>query len=204
MKTICRVMAFWFLCVVVAAHGGVVKSAAAARSIATMSPAEEEEAFKNLFIGLTEDSLPEVVVLPSCITNIGRNYWLMSTKCRDLTISGSSITCPNSAFFFGSPNLMHLRLPNVVAINSWIANSANDGAAIYCPKCRRFGNSRYIFFNGTSTRKLDVYIDEIPCEEIKAIPNFPGCDTLGLPHLTFHGSDGKLTWNGSEWVFTAE
>lgn len=25
-----------------------------------------------------------------------------------------------------------------------------------------------------------------------------------LPNLTFHGSDGKLTWNGSEWVFTAE
>lgn len=181
-----------------------VKGAIAGRSIGTSEKQEEEAVYKELFIGLTEDSLPETVVLPSCITNFGRPYWLMSTKCKDLTVLGNTIKCSNNTFFYGSPNLKHLRLPNLTEINYWVAGSASDGVAIYCPKVRSLGNNRYVFYNSSSDKRLDVYITEIPCEEIKAIRNFPGCDTPGLPNLTFHGSDGKLTWNGSEWVFSAE
>ena len=163
----------------------------------------EEEMYKELFVGLTGDTLPETVVIPSDVTKIGRQYWLASTTAKDITFLASDITAANNSVAYISTRLSKIRLPNITVYKSWgfVSNCYVSHLDLYIPKCRMFASATYLF-DPPANKTIGIHIEEIPCSEIKSIPNFPGLHANNYSSATFYGSDGSITWNGSEWVIS--
>lgn len=166
----------------------------------TKSGNAEEEMYKEFFIGLTEDTLPETVVVPADVTKIGREFWLMSSTCKDITFLADMTSFKNNNTAYGSPNLKIIRMPNQTSI-SYPGPTMNGGAEeLHIPNVKSFGTRTYVF--GTSASRLDIYIDNSTCAQIMAFPNFSGATPGQESKLFFHGSDGIISYDGSSWIIT--
>lgn len=160
----------------------------------------EEEMWKELFVGLTENTLPETVVIPADVTKIGRQFWLMSSTCKDITFMSDMTSFQNNNTAYGSPNLKIIRMPNQTSIG-YPGPTMNGGAEeLHIPNVKSFGSKTYVF--GTSASRLDVYINNSTCAQIMAFPNFSGATPGQESKIFFHGSDGIISYNGSAWVIT--
>ena len=183
----------------------IIKGNAGARNIVnSQNSREEEQLYKQLFLQLASDTLPTRLELPIEVWRFNRNFWLHSSTVEELTILANSVEVKaNNIFCYGSPKLATLKFPNLVAYPSWglHMNFAVSHLNLFIPKVRVFGSKTYCF-DPPANKTIRVYINEITCEEIMAIPNFPGLHQSAYARCTFHGSDGTLSWNGSEWVVT--
>jgi len=159
----------------------------------------EEEMWKELFICLTENTLPETVVIPADVTKIGREFWLMSSTCKDITFLADITSFRNNSTAYGSA-VKIIRMPNQTSIR--YPGPTMNGAAeeLHIPNVKSFGNKTYIF--GTNASRLDVYIDNSTCAQIMAFPNFSGATPGQESKIFFHGSDGVISYDGSSWVIT--
>lgn len=180
-----------------------VKGAIAGRSIGTSEKQEEEAVYKELFLHMMDNTLPPTVVFPAAVTNLSRAFAICSSTLEDVTFLAENPRCTVNALKYGCPSLVNIRMPNATAILDWGWVSNGSSYNLYIPKCRMFGGKTYIFDPGANAAG-DVWIEELPCAGIMQITNFPGVHNNNAARVTFHGSDGKLTWNGSEWVFSAE
>lgn len=157
--------------------------------------------WKELFIGLTENTLPETVVIPADVTKIGRQYWLMSSTCKDITFMSDISSFGSNSIAYGSVNLKIVRLPNQTRITYPSPLMNGNVEELYIPKVTSFGDRNNTFQSNAS--KLDVHITESTCQEIMSFSNFPGTNnTTLMAKLKFFGSDGYITYNGSSWVIT--
>lgn len=163
----------------------------------------EEEMYKELFIGLTENTLPETVIIPADVTNIGRSYWLISSTCKDITFLADSITASNNSVAYSNNNLTKVRLPNITEYKSWgfVSNQGSSHLDLYIPKCRRFSDAIYMF-DTPANKTIGIHIDELTCAEIMNIPNFPGLHSSAYGRATFYGSNGSISHDGTSWVIT--
>ena len=159
--------------------------------------------YKELFMGLTEDTLPATTVIPAEVTKIGRNYWLSSTTVEDITFLADDIMAHNNSVTYGSGHLTKVRLPNITQFKSWgfVSNSVASHIDLYIPKVKSFGSKTYMF-DQQSGHTVGIHIDESTCAEIMAFTNFPGLTQNNYSQATFYGADGTITWDGSSWVVT--
>lgn len=161
----------------------------------------EEEMWKELFVGLTENTLPETVVIPADVTKVGRQFWLMSSTCKDITFMSDMSSFANNNTGYGSANLKTVRMPNQTSITYPSPLMNGNVEEIYIPKVKMFGSLQNTF--ATNGSKLDVYITESTCAQIMTFTNFPGTNNATqMAKLKFIGSDGYITYNGSSWVIT--
>ena len=162
----------------------------------------KEEMYKELFFNLTEDTWSSIVVLPPDINTLGRPYWLYSNKIVDLTMLCDSYTMSNNCIAYGCSGLRILRLPNITLYKYPGPTMNGNVTELYIPKCKGFSDKRYCF--GTGQSRLDIFITDSTCAEIKAFQNFPGCavNESTMNKVVFHGSDGTISYQGGEWVVT--
>lgn len=164
-----------------------------------------DEYWRDLFFKLTEDTWSNSVILPAEINHIGRQYWLTSSKIIELTWLCESLRITNDGYniLTGCSKLQTVRFPNLIIVNSTaIAYGNISFSSLHIPKAKGFGDARYTF--GSNKTNLDVYIDESTCSEIMAFQNFPGCTGSMRSKVFFHGSDGTISFNGTEWVINTE
>ena len=161
----------------------------------------EEEMYKELFIQLAEDTLPETFVVPDVLSKVGRSFWLCSSKVKDITLLGKEMTFANNTISYGSPNLKVIRMPNAIKLGYPSPSMNGPCEELYIPKLKQIVDRNNTFM--TNSAKLDVHIDESTCQEIMAFANFPGTNNATMmAKLTFYGSDGTIKYNGSSWVIT--
>lgn len=180
--------------------GEIRKGSLAASSIGR-NKNDDNALYKELFIGLTENTLPETIIIPAEVTKIGRQYWLQSSTVKDITFLADDITAFNNTVTYSSPNLTKIRLPNITIYRSWgfVSNSTATHIDLYIPKVKSFG-ARQNMFDQQSGKTIGIHIDESTCTEIIAFQNFPGLQKANYSQATFYGSDGTITYDGTNWV----
>ncbi len=161
----------------------------------------EEEMWKELFLWLTENTLPETVVIPADVAYIGRQFWLSSSTVKDITFLGDMTFAANNTVAYGSSNLKTIRLPNTTSLGAPSPTMNGNCEELYVPKLKQIKDRNNTFTSNAS--KLDVHISESTCQEIMSFANFPGTNNATMmAKLKFFGSDGYITYDGSSWVIT--
>ena len=108
-----------------------------------------------------------------------------------------SFVFANNPVCNGCSKCRTLNMPNIEAYNYPGPTMNGNCTALHIPKCKRFTSNIAL---GTNQSRLDVYIDESTCSEILAFPYFPSCTGATRSKVFFHGSDGIISFDGTNWV----
>ena len=81
-----------------------------------------------------------------------------------------------------------------------LVNGIQNLEHLYIPNVTEFQNSPHGFAQYIGPH-LNVHIDKT-ATDIMAIPNFPGFTSasLALDKVSFVGTDGVVSWDGTQWV----
>ena len=155
--------------------------------------------WKDLFFKVTEDGWDTSVTFPAEVNRTGRPSWLHSSKLEEVTLLCDSFAFANNPICYGCAKCQTVNMPNLIEYGYPGPTMNGYCTALHIPKCKKFTSNIAL---GTKQARLDVYIDESSCAAIMAFQNFPSCTGTMRNNVFFHGSDGMISFDVTNWVIT--
>ncbi len=196
-----------------------VKSAIGAAQIRNVvSEDEEEKMYKELFLAAVGKTLAGDLVLPE-VEYVGRTGFGYNSSLTGLVLpncTSASDLCPSCANLlnFSAPklltvpsgslsyctNLEEAHFDSATTIQAQTFNASPKLKRIYCPNLQVVSGA---WCNGNA-QLTDVYVTNRTTAQVLAISGFPGFVNMDAVrgNITWHCSDGIITWDGSAWVAT--
>lgn len=139
----------------------------------------------------------ESLSLPNCTTMLNRDC---IASCANLRyISAPKVTYVPGAALSYCQKLEEVHLDSATNIDGQCFLNDAKLKYIYAPNLQSFGGN---WCNGT-TALTDLYVTNRTTSQVLAIQSFPGfvnVPTSQYANITWHCSDGTITWDGSAWV----
>ena len=171
------------------------------RQINLTGQGDDDEMYHELLVQILSNTLPPDTTVELTLPDIRKYAFANLANLKTLIIHGPTSLTSKCEYFIQQSACETIYLPDVTSCNHFVFWSTPTLKVIHVPRLR--DNMYRLCYIGNSSL-TDVYIDESTCAEILAIRGFPGMGGTGensnYANIVFHGSDGNVVYDGSQWV----
>ena len=194
-RDILRCFAASTIALVSSSKAAPVDSAVGGRHVLTSISADNDDAYwREVYEMILQNTLPVDSKLELHLTSLKDFAFACLRNLKELTITG--LTSMTAGYILQNSQVEYISLPDMTECHMFFAYGAKSLKTIHCPKLS--SNMLYLTYVGSSSSLQDIFINNMQCKDILAIPNFPGsvpAQNSNYKNMVFHGADGTIEYN---------